>query len=153
MSEEIPLNQATQFSLDNNFLFIFSPKRIDTESFCGIPLNIAVRIIAIIALTLSFYEIFNAIQQNELLYMLWSICLAVFFLIISFFTLLSTINNKTAYAQIGYYTFAVIFIIKIPFYFLQSGLMLLGFINPYGSDFFKIKAILYTLGEGISLVF
>ncbi len=35
---------------------------------------------------------------------------------------------------------------------LEGALMLLSFINPFGEDFFRVKTVLYLLGEGIGLI-
>lgn len=138
---------------EEKFLFVCTVRQVDKESFCGISLKIAVRIISVVALISSGFQIFDAIHVSKIFNMIWAICLSVFFLIISFYTLMSTINNKYSYCQMGYYVFAILFLLKTLYYLVNTILFIIGFFNPFGSGFFEIKGLAYTIGEGVILVF
>lgn len=137
---------------DDKFLFVCKVRQVDKESFCGISLSIAVRIISILALISSGFEVFDAIQVEKLFNMIWAICLSIFFLIVSFYTFMSTINNKYTYCKVGYYVFAILFLLKTLYYILNTILFIIDFINPFGGSFFEIKGLVYTIGEGVLLI-
>ena len=133
------------------FLFLFKPQ-VDDKCVFGISLKIAVRIVSVFLILVSLSEFFEAFSQNKLWVLLWNIFFAIFFLSIAIFAFLSTINDKYEYANISNIVYSIVFIIKFLSYLVKVVFLILGFVNPLGESFFKIKGVWSLVGEGAYLL-
>ena len=135
----------------DKFLFLFKPQ-VDDKCVFGISLKIAVRIVSVFLILVSLSEFFEAFSQNKLWVLLWNIFFAIFFLSIAIFAFLSTINDKYEYANISNIVYSIVFIIKFLSYLVKVVFLILGFVNPFGESFFKIKGVWSLVGEGAYLL-
>ena len=144
------MSSDTTASTDK-FLFLFKPQ-VDDKCVFGISLKIAVRIVSVFLILVSLNEFFEAFSQNKLWVLLWNIFFAIFFLSIAIFAFLSTINDKYEYANISNIVYSIVFIIKFLSYLVKPVFLILGFVNPFGESFFKIKGVWSLVGEGAYLL-
>ena len=135
----------------DKFLFVFTPTKTDDECIFKIPLNIGVRVISIVLLISSLLEFLDALGKNEIWDLIIDVFFSVFFLVIAFFSFMSTINNNYDYSNVSYIVYALIYIIKVIEYIAKSVLIILGLVNPFGDSFFELKGIWYIIGEGVYL--
>lgn len=135
----------------DKFLFLFKPQ-VDDKCVFGISLKIAVRIVSVFLILVSLSEFFEAFSQKKLWVLLWNIVLAIFFLSIAIFAFLSTINDKYEYANIANIVYSIVFIIKFLTYLVKVVFVILGFVNPFGESFFKLKGAWSLVGEGAYLL-
>lgn len=143
--------QITSPNLDK-FLFVFTPTKPDEECVFKIPLNIGVRIISIVLLISSLLEFIDALGKNEIWNLIIDVFFSVFFLVIAFFSFMSTINKNYDYSNVSYIVYAIIYIIKVIEYLAKSVLIILGLVNPFGDSFFELKGVWYVIGEGVYLL-
>ena len=99
-----------------------------------------------------FKRILRSFQSKNLWVLLWNIVLAIFFLSIAIFAFLSTINDKYEYANIANIVYSIVFIIKFLTYLVKVVFVILGFVNPFGESFFKLKGAWSLVGEGAYLL-
>ena len=99
-----------------------------------------------------FKRILRSFQSKKLWVLLWNIVLAIFFLSIAIFAFLSTINDKYEYANIANIVYSIVFIIKFLTYLVKVVFVILGFVNPFGESFFKLKGAWSLVGEGAYLL-
>ena len=144
------MSSDTTASTDK-FLFLFKPQ-VDDKCVFGISLKIAVRIVSMFLILVSLSELFEAFSQNKLWVLLWNIFFAIFFLSIAIFAFLSTLNDKYEYANISHIVYSIVFIIKFLSYLVKVVFLILGFVNPFGESFFKIKGVWSLVGEGAYLL-
>ena len=144
------MSSDTTASTDK-FLFLFKPQ-VDDKCVFGISLKIAVRIVSVFLILVYLSEFFEAFSQNKLWVLLWNIFFAIFFLSIAIFAFLSTINDKYEYANISNIVYSIVFIIKFLSYLVKVVFLILGFVNPFGESFFKIKGVWSLVGEGAYLL-
>ena len=144
------MSSDTTASTDK-FPFLFKPQ-VDDKCVFGISLKIAVRIVSVFLILVSLSEFFEAFSQNKLWVLLWNIFFAIFFLSIAIFAFLSTINDKYEYANISNIVYSIVFIIKFLSYLVKVVFLILGFVNPFGESFFKIKGVWSLVGEGAYLL-
>lgn len=135
-----------------NFLFVFKPTKPDEECLCSLSLKNGVRIIGILVLVGSFGIFTGSFNHLDWFDTIWDLLLTIAFLIIGIYSILSTINMKIEYATIGCIAYSIVFYCNLIKCILEGALMLLSFINPFGEDFFRVKTVLYLLGEGIGLI-
>lgn len=135
----------------DKFLFLFKPQ-VDDKCVFGISLKIAVRIFSVFLILVSLSEFFEAFSQKKLWVLLWNIVLAILFLSIAIFAFLSTINDKYEYANIANIVYSIVFIIKFLTYLVKVVFVILGFVNPFGESFFKLKGAWSLVGEGAYLL-
>ena len=144
------MSSDTTASTDK-FLFLFNPD-VDDTCVCGISHKIAVRIVSVFLILASLNEFFEALGQGKLWTLLWNVFFAIFFLSIAFFAFLSTINEKYEYANVANIVYSIVYIIKLLTYLLKVVFVVLGFVNPFGESFFKLKGVLSLVGEGLYLI-
>lgn len=136
-----------------NFLFVFKPTKPDEECLCSLSLKNGVRVIGIMVLLGSFGIFAGSLSHPDWFDTIWDLLLTIAFLIIGIYSLISTFNMKLEYATVGCIAYSLLFYCELIKCILEGTLMCLSFINPFGEDFFRVKTVLYLLGEGIGLIF
>ena len=145
-NNEIKLDEIKDANSEK-FLFLVVPEQVDTECIGGITLKNGVRILSIIVL----YEAFSSLAimwdtkyyTKYLLYLIFFIC----YLGVTALAFISTFNDSFSLAKTAYITLCILFILKVLFYLLKCIIRLIEFINPWDTDFLKLKTIIYIIGN------
>ena len=137
---------------NENFLFFFKPTKTDSTCLCGLDLKIGVIVTSVVSLLYSIEHFYEAVDEEKLIWLVWEISLSIFFLVIAFFLFMGGVFKKKPQCSIGLSLAYIFFWIEFIQFIVKATLSLLGFINPFDDKFFKVKLILYVIGESFGLI-
>ncbi len=117
-------NNDIDLSRGNNtkesFLFIYTPKKLSIDSFCGCSLRSGIKIVSGLLLFISISNFYTVLKEEILTEILFSTILSIFYFSAAIYLFLSTIYLDYNYAKIGYIIFTFIFIVDtIDFLFAE----------------------------------
>ena len=107
--------QETELSRGNTskdtFLFIYTPKNLSIDSFCGCSLRAGIKIISGFLLFIAISSFYAVLKEDKLTEIIFSSILTFFYLTASIYLFLSTIYLDYKYSRIGYIIYTIIFLI------------------------------------------
>lgn len=141
-----------KFSLDQkNFLFCVKPKTLDKQTIGGFTLKTGVRVFSVFIFLEALNTLVDLFSADTFWKFICYLLVFIFFLMVGFYVLYSTIKDKLSFARIGYFGISVIFIVQVIHYVAQSILKIIDFITPWDGDFLKLRFLVYIFGEGLFL--
>ena len=143
-------DKEEQKNKSEKFIFLFETNIID-DTFYGFSLKTIVRVISIFTLMISITEFFDTLKNNTFLNLIYHLIISIAFLIITYYIFYSTIEINVNYAFLGYFIYSILWIFLLIKYLFQASLMLVGYLNPYENDFFRIKLLTYIFIEAFIL--
>ena len=107
--------QETELSRGNTskdtFLFIYTPKNLSIDAFCGCSLRAGIKIISGFLLFIAISSFYAVLKEDKLTEIIFSSILTFFYLTASIYLFLSTIYLDYKYSRIGYIIYSIIFLI------------------------------------------
>ena len=105
---------------NEKFLFFFTPKKVDLESFCGCSLRSGIKLISIYLLFVSISFFCTMLKEESWIEIIITLLITLSYLITAFYLFLSTIYLEYSYCKIGNVIYTLIFYFDIINCFIVS---------------------------------
>ena len=146
----LPNNHDFELSRDNSsndsFLFIYTPKYLNVDSFCGCSLKSGIKIISIFLLFISISNFYTVLKEEKLHEMIFSTILSIFYLTSSIYLFLSTVYLDYQYAKIGYILFIFIFLVDTIEFIIAEFFIIYGIFHIYSTYPLLMEIIFFIIG-------
>ena len=136
---------------DDKFLCIFTPAKIDSECYFGIPLKTGVQVLSLIVLIHAISAFMDVLSPGTLWRLIVYIIVFIILLGTACYTFVSTMNEKYSYAKTAYIVLGLIFVYQAIVFICKSLLRIVEFITPWDGDFLNMNSLVYILGYGVYL--
>ena len=147
--------QETELSRGNTskdtFLFIYTPKYLSIDSFCGCSLRAGIKIVSGFLLFIAISSFYAVLKEDKLTEIIFSTLLTFFYLSASIYLFLSTIYLDYKYSRIGYIIYTIIFLIDTGDFLFVEVFILSG-VFEINSSYAILKEIIFFI-IGFILIF
>ena len=133
-------------SSNDSFLFIYTPKNLSVDSFCGCSLKSGIKIISTFLLFISITNFYTVLKEEKLHEIIFSTILTIFYLTSSIYLFLSTVYLDYQYARIGYIFFIFIFLVDTIDFLIAETFIIYGIFHIYSTYPFLMEFLFFFTG-------
>ena len=133
-------------SSNDSFLFIYTPKYLSVDSFCGCSLKSGIKIVSTFLLFISITNFYTVLKEEKLHEIIFSTILTIFYLTSSIYLFLSTVYLDYQYARIGYILFIFIFLVDTIEFIIAEIFIIYGIFHIYSTYPFLMEIIFFLIG-------
>jgi hypothetical protein len=148
--------QETELSRGNTskdtFLFIYTPKYLSIDSFCGCSLRAGIKIVSGFLLFIAISSFYAVLKEDKLTEIIFSSILTFFYLTASIYLFLSIIYLDYKYSRIGYIIYSIIFLIDTFDFLFVECFMISGVLEVNISYPILMEIIFFIIGLIVILI-
>ncbi len=139
-------------SSNDSFLFIYTPKYLSVDSFCGCSLKSGIKIVSTFLLFISITNFYTVLKEEKLHEIIFSTILSIFYLTSSIYLFLSTVYLDYQYAKIGYILFIFIFLVDTIEFIIAEIFIIYGIFHIYSTYPVLMEILFFIIGFFTALI-